>query len=159
MSRDAGCGASGEVIEAGVQGCRPRARTAAQTTVSCAPSRPLSPPPPLLFIGRALAQSGPDVTARYRDTNGPRIIRDFVQLLTCPNHASNTWDIERAAGFIRARHLRPLRRVAGRSEAVAASPFRSGALHPRVRGRRPAEAVRLQGSTASGDYPEQAQGH
>jgi acetylornithine deacetylase/succinyl-diaminopimelate desuccinylase-like protein len=47
------------------------------------------------------AQSGPDVVARYRDANGPRILRDFATLLTYPNRARDTADIERAATYIR----------------------------------------------------------
>ena len=47
------------------------------------------------------AQSGPDVVSRYRDANGPRILRDFATLLTYPNRARDTADIERAAAYIR----------------------------------------------------------
>ena len=47
------------------------------------------------------AQSGPDVVARYREANGPRILRDFATLLTYPNRARDTADIERAATYIR----------------------------------------------------------
>lgn len=47
------------------------------------------------------AQSGPDVVARYRDANGPRIVREFAELLSYPNRARDTEDIERAAAYIR----------------------------------------------------------
>ncbi len=47
------------------------------------------------------AQSGADVASRYRDANGPRILRDFAQLLAYPNRARDTQDIERGAGYIR----------------------------------------------------------
>ena len=43
------------------------------------------------------AQSGPDLVTRYREANGPRILRDFATLLTYPNRARDTADIERAA--------------------------------------------------------------
>ena len=51
--------------------------------------------------GAMPAQSGPDVAARYRDANGPRILRDFAELLKFPNRARDTQDIERAASYIR----------------------------------------------------------
>jgi acetylornithine deacetylase/succinyl-diaminopimelate desuccinylase-like protein len=47
------------------------------------------------------AQSGPDVAARYRDANAPRILRDFAELLKFPNRARDTQDIERGAAYIR----------------------------------------------------------
>jgi acetylornithine deacetylase/succinyl-diaminopimelate desuccinylase-like protein len=47
------------------------------------------------------AQSGPDLVTRYREANGPRILRDFATLLTYPNRARDTADIERAAAYIR----------------------------------------------------------
>ncbi|HYN08673.1 MAG TPA: M20/M25/M40 family metallo-hydrolase [Vicinamibacterales bacterium] len=47
------------------------------------------------------AQSGPDLVTRYREANGPRILRDFATLLTFPNRARDTADIERAATYIR----------------------------------------------------------
>jgi acetylornithine deacetylase/succinyl-diaminopimelate desuccinylase-like protein len=47
------------------------------------------------------AQAGPDVAARYRDANGPRILREFAELLKFPNRARDTQDIERAAAYIR----------------------------------------------------------
>jgi acetylornithine deacetylase/succinyl-diaminopimelate desuccinylase-like protein len=50
---------------------------------------------------RAQTQSGADVAARYRDANGPRILRAFAELLSFPNRARDTADIERAAAFIR----------------------------------------------------------
>ena len=45
--------------------------------------------------------AGPDVAARYRDANGPRILREFAELLALPNRARDTQDIERAAAYIR----------------------------------------------------------
>jgi acetylornithine deacetylase/succinyl-diaminopimelate desuccinylase-like protein len=47
------------------------------------------------------AQSGPDVAARYRDTHGPRILREFATLLSYPNRARDTADIEKVAVYIR----------------------------------------------------------
>jgi acetylornithine deacetylase/succinyl-diaminopimelate desuccinylase-like protein len=47
------------------------------------------------------AEAGPDVAARYRDVNGPRILRDFAELLTFPNRARDTQEIERGAAYIR----------------------------------------------------------
>ncbi len=49
----------------------------------------------------AIAQSGADVAERYREANGPRILRDFAELLSYPNRARDTEDIERAATFVR----------------------------------------------------------
>ena len=46
-------------------------------------------------------QSGPDAVTRHREANGPRILRDFATLLTYPNRARDTADIERAAAYIR----------------------------------------------------------
>ena len=51
--------------------------------------------------GDVSAQSGADIAARYRDANAPRIVRDFAELLSYPNRARDTNDIERAAAFIR----------------------------------------------------------
>jgi acetylornithine deacetylase/succinyl-diaminopimelate desuccinylase-like protein len=47
------------------------------------------------------AQSAADVVARFRDANGPRIVRDFAELLRYPNRARDANDIERAASYIR----------------------------------------------------------
>ncbi len=47
------------------------------------------------------AQSGPDVARAYREANEAAILRDFAELLTYPNRARDTADIERAAGYIR----------------------------------------------------------
>jgi acetylornithine deacetylase/succinyl-diaminopimelate desuccinylase-like protein len=47
------------------------------------------------------AQSGADVVTRYREANGPRILREFAELLKFPNRARDTQDIERAAAYIR----------------------------------------------------------
>jgi acetylornithine deacetylase/succinyl-diaminopimelate desuccinylase-like protein len=47
------------------------------------------------------AQSGPDAAARYRDANGPRILRDFAALLALPNRARDTADVEMNAAYIR----------------------------------------------------------
>src|SRR3990172_2589202 len=64
-----------------------------------------------LFVGVVLAalgvtavpgaQSGSDVVTRYREANGPRILREFATLLSYPNRARDKDDIERAAGYIR----------------------------------------------------------
>ena len=54
------------------------------------------------ILGAAVAaQSGPDAVARYRDANGARILRDFATLLSLPNRARDTADIERNATYIR----------------------------------------------------------
>lgn len=47
------------------------------------------------------AQSGPDLVSRYRGANGARILRDFATLLSFPNRARDTADIEKAAAYIR----------------------------------------------------------
>jgi acetylornithine deacetylase/succinyl-diaminopimelate desuccinylase-like protein len=47
------------------------------------------------------AQSPADVAARYRDANAPRILREFAELLSLPNRARDTADIERNATYIR----------------------------------------------------------
>ena len=49
----------------------------------------------------ASAQSGPDIAARYRDANAPRILREFAEMLSFPNRARDTADIERNATYIR----------------------------------------------------------
>ena len=54
-----------------------------------------------LGVAAVAAQSGADLVARYRDANGPRILREFAELLTFPNRARDTQDIERAAAYIR----------------------------------------------------------
>jgi acetylornithine deacetylase/succinyl-diaminopimelate desuccinylase-like protein len=55
----------------------------------------------VLLTGHLAAQSAADLVARYRDANGPRIVRDFAELLRYPNRARDTEDIERAAAYIR----------------------------------------------------------
>ena len=57
----------------------------------------------VLAIGVASgrAQSGPDIAARYRDANAPRILREFAEMLALPNRARDTADIERNATYIR----------------------------------------------------------
>jgi len=47
------------------------------------------------------AQSPTDQITRYRERNGPRILREFAELLKLPNRARDTEDIERNATFIR----------------------------------------------------------
>ena len=47
------------------------------------------------------AQSGADVARSYREANEAAILRDFAQLLSYPNRARDTEDIERAAAYIR----------------------------------------------------------
>ena len=42
-----------------------------------------------------------DAVARYRVANGPRILREFAALLSMPNRARDTADIERNAAYIR----------------------------------------------------------
>lgn len=54
-----------------------------------------------LAVATGLTQSGFDVVRQYREANGPRILRDFAELLSYPNRARDTADIERAAAFIR----------------------------------------------------------
>ena len=49
----------------------------------------------------AAAQDGIDVARAYRQQHEAKIVRDFAELLTYPNRASDTADIERAAGYIR----------------------------------------------------------
>ncbi len=56
-----------------------------------------------LAAATGLAQSGFDVVRQYREANGPRILRDFAELLSYPNRARDTADVERAAAFIRDR--------------------------------------------------------
>lgn len=47
------------------------------------------------------AQSPADLVCRYRDANAAGILREFAELLTFPNRARDTADIERAATYIR----------------------------------------------------------
>jgi acetylornithine deacetylase/succinyl-diaminopimelate desuccinylase-like protein len=53
--------------------------------------------------GPALAaqQSGADVARTFRDANGPRILRDYAELLSIPNVASDSVGIWRNAEYIR----------------------------------------------------------
>ncbi|MDH5761182.1 MAG: M20/M25/M40 family metallo-hydrolase, partial [Gemmatimonadota bacterium] len=46
-------------------------------------------------------QSGADVARAYREAHEPAIVRDFAELLSYPNRASDTEDIRRAAEYIR----------------------------------------------------------
>ncbi|MCH7573823.1 MAG: M20/M25/M40 family metallo-hydrolase [Candidatus Marinimicrobia bacterium] len=55
----------------------------------------------LLLATTATAQRGVDVARTYRQQHAAAILRDFVTLLTYPNRASDTQDIERAATYIR----------------------------------------------------------
>ena len=55
----------------------------------------------LALTATPAAQSGADVVTRYREVNGPRILREFAELLTYPNRARDTQDIERAGAYIR----------------------------------------------------------
>jgi acetylornithine deacetylase/succinyl-diaminopimelate desuccinylase-like protein len=54
-----------------------------------------------LVSGVTQAQSGADAVQRYREANGPRILRDFAELLSYPNRARDTEDIEKTATFVR----------------------------------------------------------
>jgi acetylornithine deacetylase/succinyl-diaminopimelate desuccinylase-like protein len=56
-----------------------------------------------LLASPVTAQSGADVARAYRQANEAHIVRDFAQLLTYPNRASDTEDINRVAGYIRDR--------------------------------------------------------
>ncbi|MYG34057.1 MAG: hypothetical protein F4205_01065 [Gemmatimonadetes bacterium] len=47
------------------------------------------------------AQSGADVAQAYRRAHEAEIVRDFAELLTYPNRASDTEDITRNALYIR----------------------------------------------------------
>src|SRR5262245_39883804 len=47
------------------------------------------------------AQSATDQITRYRELNGPRIVREFAELLKLPNRARDTQDIERNAAYVR----------------------------------------------------------
>jgi acetylornithine deacetylase/succinyl-diaminopimelate desuccinylase-like protein len=73
------------------------------------------------------AQPGPDAVARYRDANGARILREFAALLSFPNRARDTADIEKNAAYIREQ----LQSVGVRSELLrvdGAPPIVYGAL-------------------------------
>jgi acetylornithine deacetylase/succinyl-diaminopimelate desuccinylase-like protein len=81
----------------------------------------------LLLSVTAWSQSGIDVVRRYREANGPRILRDFAELLSYPNVARESADIERAAAFVRDQ----LRSVGVESELLrvdGAPPIVYGAL-------------------------------
>ena len=60
------------------------------------------------------AQSGADIAQTYRRAHEAEIVRDFAELLSYPNRASNTEDITRAALYIRDR----LREVGAESELL-----------------------------------------
>ena len=47
------------------------------------------------------AQSGPDAARANREANEAAILRDFAELLTYPNRARDTADIQRTAAYIR----------------------------------------------------------
>jgi acetylornithine deacetylase/succinyl-diaminopimelate desuccinylase-like protein len=49
------------------------------------------------------AQSPIDAVTRFREVHAARVLREFAELLTFPNRARDTTDIERAATFIRDR--------------------------------------------------------
>ena len=49
----------------------------------------------------ATAQSGIDIARAYRQQHEAAILRDFAELLSYPNRAADTADIERAASYIR----------------------------------------------------------
>ena len=51
--------------------------------------------------GGVHAQSGADVARAYREANEAEILRDFAEMLTYPNRASDLEDITRAAEYIR----------------------------------------------------------
>jgi len=55
----------------------------------------------VLTLAVGASQSGFDVVREYREANGPRILRDFAELLSYPNRARDAGDIERVASFIR----------------------------------------------------------
>jgi acetylornithine deacetylase/succinyl-diaminopimelate desuccinylase-like protein len=58
----------------------------------------------LVLPGAPLAaQAGPEVARAWRDAHGPGILRDFAELLSYPNNASDPENIRRTAGFIRDR--------------------------------------------------------
>jgi acetylornithine deacetylase/succinyl-diaminopimelate desuccinylase-like protein len=47
------------------------------------------------------AQTGPDAARNFREANEAAILRDFAELLSYPNRARDSEDIERAAAYIR----------------------------------------------------------
>ena len=56
----------------------------------------------LAFCPAALvAQSGSDIARAYREAHEAEIVRDFAELLTYPNRARDTAEIQRAAAYIR----------------------------------------------------------
>ncbi|MEQ9400580.1 MAG: M20/M25/M40 family metallo-hydrolase [Longimicrobiales bacterium] len=57
----------------------------------------------LLAAAPLAAQSGADAARAYREAHEAAIVRDFAELLSYPNRASDTEDIERAAAYIRDR--------------------------------------------------------
>ena len=77
------------------------------------PVPPPHPPRPVPVVARSLArltltlaaapQSGPDIAQAWRRAHEAEIVRDFAELLTYPNRASDTEDITRAALYIRDR--------------------------------------------------------
>ena len=95
------------------------------------PVPPPHPPRPVPVVARSLArltltlaaallpapltaQSGADVAGQYRRAHEAEIVRDFAELLTYPNRASDTEDITRAALYIRDR----LREAGAESELL-----------------------------------------
>ncbi len=54
-------------------------------------------------VSAASAQTGPDVARAYREAHEPAIVRDFAELLSYPNRASDTEDIETVASYIAAK--------------------------------------------------------
>ncbi|MGD8321138.1 MAG: M20/M25/M40 family metallo-hydrolase [Gemmatimonadota bacterium] len=55
----------------------------------------------LLLSGTAAAQNGPEVARAYRQAHEAAIVRNFAELLSFPNNASDTEDIRKTAGYIR----------------------------------------------------------
>ena len=53
------------------------------------------------FTQPLLAQSGPDAARAFREANEAAIVRDFAELLSFPNRARDSEDIERTAAYIR----------------------------------------------------------
>jgi acetylornithine deacetylase/succinyl-diaminopimelate desuccinylase-like protein len=57
---------------------------------------------PILLTPAPIAgQSGPEVARAFREANEPAIVRDFAELLSYPNRARDSEDIERTAAYIR----------------------------------------------------------
>ena len=73
------------------------ARSLARLTLTLTLAAALLPAAPLA------AQSGPDIAQAWRRAHEAEIVRDFAELLTYPNRASDTEDITRAALYIRDR--------------------------------------------------------